>query len=114
MVARVALLGGGARRMTGREDEVEDLLVGMLGVMVGIASTIPLARFLGRTAGRDVRQDFSGGFARVILPFVVIQAALLAVFLVRPALVLAFGVCSVGSFLASALVEGLTAWRGMR
>ena len=46
MVARVALLWG-ARRMTGREDEVDDLLVGMIGVAVGVASTIPLARYLG-------------------------------------------------------------------
>ena len=112
MVARVALLWG-ARRMTGREDEVDDLLVGMLGVVIGIASTIPLARYLGRTIRGDVRQDFSGGFARVIPPLVVIEAGLLMVFLVRPAWMLAFGVCSVGSFLASALVEGLTAWRKM-
>ena len=112
MVARVALLWG-ARRMTGREDEVDDLLVGMLGVVIGIASTIPLARYLGRTIRGDVRQDFSGGFARVILPFVAIQAALLVVFLMRPSEVPTFGLCSVGIYLASVLAEGLTAWRRM-
>jgi len=112
MVARVALLWR-ARRMAGREDEVDDLLVGMIGVAVGVASTIPLARYLGKAVEGDIRQDFQGGFARAILPFVAIQAALLVVFLMRPSEVPTFGLCSVGSYLASVLAEGLTAWRRM-
>jgi hypothetical protein len=112
MVVWVALLWR-ARRMAGREDEVDDLLVGMIGVAVGVASTIPLARYLGKAVEGDIRQDFQGGFARAILPFVAIQAALLVVFLMRPSEVPTFGLCSVGSYLASVLAEGLTAWRRM-
>jgi len=92
---------------------MDELLVDMLGIALGVASTIPMASFLGRAANGGGRRDFSLGLACAIVPLVVIQAALFVVFLARPASVLPFGACSIASFLIAALVEGLVAWRRM-
>jgi hypothetical protein len=93
--------------------EMDELLVDMLGIALGVASTIPMAGFLGRAANGGGRQDLSLGLACAIVPLVAIQAALFVVFLVRPASVLSFGMCSIASFLVAALGEGLVAWRRM-
>lgn len=92
---------------------MDELLVDLLGVALGVASTIPMASFLGKVANGGGRQDFSLGLACAIVPLVAIQAVLLVVFLVRPTSVLSFGVCSIASFLMAALVEGFVAWRRM-
>jgi len=105
-------LAQGARKRMGRV-EMDELLVDLLGVALGVASTIPMAYFLGRVAIGGGRRDLSFGLACAIVPLVAIQAALLVVFLVCPASVLSFGVCSTASFLVAALVEGLVAWRRM-
>lgn len=105
-------LAQGARKRMGRV-EMDELLVDLLGVALGVASTIPMAYFLGRVAIGGGRRDLSLGLACAIVPLVAIQAALLVVFLVCPASVLSFGVCSTASFLVAALVEGFVAWRRM-
>lgn len=111
VVAAVSLAQGARKRM-GRV-EMDELLVDLLGVALGVASTIPMAYFLGRVAIGGGRRDLSLGLACAIVPLVAIQAALLVVFLVCPASVLSFGVCSTASFLVAALVEGFVAWRRM-
>lgn len=82
----------------------------LLGLCVGVASATPLLFALRETSREDTRMGMGTLLACALLPFLVLQVLMLAMWLAWPGVVPGFGVGAALSFLVVVTAGVLRTW----
>ena len=83
----------------------------LMGVVLGIASSLPAMFLFEQALGNRHHPRVAVGLICIVASFVVLSAAVLRVWLIAPGSVLVFGASEAVSFLLVWAVEAWRAWR---
>lgn len=86
----------------------------LVGILAGVAAATPAFYALHVAVRRDGHMGMGLLLACCLAPFMLLQALILVVRIVRPDDVLGFGAASALALLVSVTVAGLRAWHLMR
>jgi len=82
----------------------------LLGLCVGVASATPLLLALRETRRENSSMGMASLLACALLPFLVLQVVLIALWLLRPSAITGFGVSAVLAFLVAVTLGVLKTW----